>query len=170
MEAKSSLLPLSLGLVGVLFNFLLKVKIMFVLIFTGFAHLILCFAMKFKIIFSNWFFLYNSFNFPWILSQNSFLINQFGVSVPKIFSYFNSINGFKKTIWTAIILMWFQIMLMAFSSSRKEWKLRYFIPSLALLKPSLLNLMKKVGELNLMQSFFSHAFSNYCKVLISFLR
>ena len=40
MEAKSSLSHLTLGLVGAVFNFLLRIRNMFVLIFTGVAHFV----------------------------------------------------------------------------------------------------------------------------------
>ena len=66
---------------------------MFVLIFVGVAPSISYFSMKFKIIFSIKFFLYDILNFQWLLSQNNFLINQLGVSVLMVFSYFNSGNG-----------------------------------------------------------------------------
>ena len=95
MKAESCFSPLSLGLLWVLFNFLLMVRNLFVFFFTGVAPLVSYFAMKFKIIFSIQFFLCNSFNFQCSLSQNNFLINQLGVSVSMVFSYFNSINGFK---------------------------------------------------------------------------
>ena len=76
--------------------------------------------MKFKIIFSIQCFLYNRFYFQYLLSQNSFLINQIGVSVPIVFSYFNSVNGFKIVKGTATKLMWFQITLMAFNLLRED--------------------------------------------------
>ena len=53
-----------LGLLWVLFNFLLRVRNMLNLIFTGVAPLISYFDMKFKIIFSIQFFLYNFFLLP----------------------------------------------------------------------------------------------------------
>ena len=45
--------------------------------------------MKFKIIFSIRFFLYNSFDFQCLLSLNNFSINQLDVRVHMVFSYFN---------------------------------------------------------------------------------
>ena len=47
------------------------------------------FAMKFKIIFSIRFFLYNSFDFQCLPSLNNFSINQLDVRVPMVFSDFN---------------------------------------------------------------------------------
>ena len=52
--------------------------------------------MKFKIIFSIQFFLYNSLNFQDLLSQNNFFIDQLVVKVSMVLSYFISINGLLK--------------------------------------------------------------------------
>ena len=77
---------LSSGLLWVLLNFFLRVRNKFVLIFTSVAPLISYFAMKSKFIFSVQFFMYNSFYFQRLLSQ---------ITVPMVFSSFNSISGFK---------------------------------------------------------------------------
>ena len=88
-----------LGLLWVLINFLLRVRNMFNLIFTGVAPLISYFALKFKIIFSIQFFLYNSFYFQCLLSQNTVNVNFHcllsQITAPVVFSSFNSINDFK---------------------------------------------------------------------------
>ena len=55
--------------------FLLRVRNMFNLIFTDVAPLISYFPMKFKFIFSIQFFLYNSFYFQCLLSQNTVNVN-----------------------------------------------------------------------------------------------
>ena len=90
-----------LGLLWVLLNFLLRVRNMFNLIFTGVAPLISYFALKFKFILSIQFFLYNSFYFQCLLSQNTVNVNfhclPSQITVPMVFSSFNSINGFKIT-------------------------------------------------------------------------
>ena len=90
---------LFLGLLWVLLNFLLSVRNMFNLIFTGVAPLISNFAMKFKFIFSIFFF--NSFYFQYLLSQNTVNVNfqclVSQITVLMLFSSFNSINGFKIT-------------------------------------------------------------------------
>ena len=67
-------------------QFFVKGKLILVLIFTGVVPLILYFAMKFKIIILIQFFLYCSFNFQFLLSQN-FLINQPFVMVLMVLSY-----------------------------------------------------------------------------------
>ena len=64
-----------LGLLWVLINFLLRVRNMFNLIFTGVAPLIPYFSLKFKLIFSIQFFLYDSFYFQCSLSQNTVNVN-----------------------------------------------------------------------------------------------
>ena len=92
---------LFLGLLWVLLSFLLSVRNMFNLIFTGVAPLISYFALKFKFIFSIQFFLYNSFYFQCLFSQNTVNVNfqdlLSQITVPKIFSSFKLINGFKIT-------------------------------------------------------------------------
>ena len=60
---------LFLGLLGVLLSYLLTGRNMFDLIFTGVAPLISYFVLKFKLIFSIHFFLFNSFYFQYLLSQ-----------------------------------------------------------------------------------------------------
>ena len=157
-----------LGLLWVLLNFLLRVRNMFNLIFTGVAPLISYFALKFKFILSIQFFLYNSFYFQCLLSQNTVNVNfhclPSQITVPMVFSSFNSINGFKITTWTAIKLIWYQITLMAFTPLRKDlkWyntsKIRYYLyvrEFYSFKKPTLLNLMRQVAEMNLMEPFFS---------------
>ena len=64
---------------------LLRVRYWLNLIFTGVAPLISYIDMNFKIIFSIQFLLYNCFYFQCLLSQ---------ITVPIVFSSFNSINGF----------------------------------------------------------------------------
>ena len=91
----------SLGLLWVLLIFLLRVRNVFNLIFTGVAPLILYFALKLKLIFSIQFFLCNSFYFQYLLSQNTVNVNfhclPSQITVPMVFSSFNSNNGFKIT-------------------------------------------------------------------------
>ena len=65
------------GFLGVLLNYLLRVRNMINLIFTGVAPLILYFALKIKFIFSIQFFLYNSFYFQCLLSQYTVNVNFF---------------------------------------------------------------------------------------------
>ena len=88
-----------LGLLWVLFNFLLRVRNMFSLSFTGVAPLISCFALKFRFILSMQFFLCNSFYFQCLLSQNTVNVNFHcllsQITTPMVFSSFNSINDFK---------------------------------------------------------------------------
>ena len=71
---------------------------------------------------------------------------------------FNSINGFKITKWTAIKLIWYQITLIQGNKflTQEVYSLK---------KPTPLNLMRQVGEMN----FFSNVLSNSCGVLIGFL-
>ena len=92
---------LFLGLLWVLLNFLLRVRNMFNLIFTGVPPLISYFALKFKFIFSIQFFLYNSFYFQCLLSQNTVNVNfqclLSQITVPMVFSSFNLVHGFKTT-------------------------------------------------------------------------
>ena len=159
---------LFLVLLWALLNFLLRVRNMFNLIFTGVVPLISYFVMKFKFIFSIQFFLYNSFYFQCLFSQNTVNVNfqcfLSQITVPMQFSSFNLINGFKITTWTAIKLIWYQITLMAFTPLRKDlkWyntsKIRYYLyvrEFYSFKKPTLLNLMRQVAEMNLMEPFFS---------------
>ena len=73
------------------------------------------------------FFLYKTFHFQCLLSQNIVNVNfQFTlfssllseITVTMVFFSFNLINGFKITMWTAIRLIWYQITLMTFNSLR----------------------------------------------------
>ena len=59
-------------IVGIV-QFMVQGKLYACFNFTGVAPLILYFAMKFKIIFSTRFFLYDSFNFQCLPSQDKFL-------------------------------------------------------------------------------------------------
>ena len=90
-----------LGLLWVMVNFLLRVRNMFNLIFAGGAPLISYFALKFKFIFSIQFILCDNFYFQCLLSQNTVNVNfhclPFQITVPMVFSSFNSINGFEIT-------------------------------------------------------------------------
>ena len=92
---------LFLVLLWELLNFLLRVRNMFNLIFTGVVPLISYFTMKFKFIFSIQFFLYNSFYFQCLFSQNTVNVNFHcflsQITVPMEFSSFNLVNGFKIT-------------------------------------------------------------------------
>ena len=85
---------LFLGLLRVL----LRVRNWLNLIFTGVAALIFYIDMNFKIIFSIQFFLYNCFYFQCLISQNTGNVNiqclLSQITVPMVFSSFNSINGF----------------------------------------------------------------------------
>ena len=78
------------GLLCALLNFLLRLKNILNLIFNGVVPLILYFAMKFKFFLSLQFFLYNSFYFKCLLSQNTVNVNfQYFLShitVPMVFS------------------------------------------------------------------------------------
>ena len=91
---------LFLGLLRVLLRVsvlrvLLRVRNWLNLIFTGVAPLISYIDMNFKIILSIQFFLYNCFYFQCLLSQNTVNVNLLSqITVPIVFSSFNSINGF----------------------------------------------------------------------------
>ena len=84
---------LFLGLLGVLLSYLLTGRNMFDLIFTGVAPLISYFVLKFKLIFLIHFFLFISFYFQHLLSQNTVNVNfqclLSQITVPMVFSSFN---------------------------------------------------------------------------------
>ena len=111
------------------------------------------------------------FKISWNLSQSNVAAH------PVKLACFNSINGFEKTTWTAMELMWFQIKLMGFNPLWKNWKIIEYLKR-KLLPRGILFLSETYSteynyaswrkEFNA-DLFFSCRLSNSCGVLISTL-